>query len=147
MLSGVRKRPCSRNSVAPTVLLAICSVMILSPAGADAQEDVQEVDPGEIVYYFVDSGCRDCVPDEELERGDYWIVTSTIRSAAKEELEAVAETYRTALRQRFDNPESLTDNVVVRFRDTEAQAREGREAKIERMRSRGYRIIEIAMAG
>lgn len=101
--------------------------------------------PGESVVraYYLDTGCEACAPRQGDREGSYWILTADVCSAAPDDFEAIAEEFRSLLRERYAGADDLVDTVVLRYRDTAAEAEAGRTAKAAKMTESGYSVLTV----
>ena len=127
----------------PLCLLILLPLVLAfsSTAGHEALLDSPADD--ELVYYYIDHSCS-CSPTAVLPTDQYWILTSTIYAAEIGDLDQLVAQYKRFLERQYSSPEAMAHDVVIRYQKTQAMAHASRAHKIEKMRSRGYTILEAA---
>lgn len=94
------------------------------------------------VFYYLDHSCH-CSPSANLPEGHYWFISSDISTVPSEEMKEVVIRYRKFLLDRFDEYAPMARDIVLRYQPDRTSASASRDAKIEKMRERGYEILEV----
>ncbi len=99
----------------------------------------------EMVYYFLEAQCMDCIPGEGQSTGKYIIVTPGIERADYADHYQLLEKFRASLTAQFPNAPALRDGLEFRFEFTEEDAEKFRETELEEKRAAGYELIELEL--
>lgn len=98
-------------------------------------------------YFFIDAGCQSCTI-ENMQKS-FWIITDQAfhmpkKLTVKEE-EAILNAFKHAIIQKYSIPFMSINSVCIRYDDSEGAIRKNRAAKTEKMRNKGYNVVELKL--